>query len=167
MNAPEFSRIVRAHEVGLRREQAIEADAAERTALATRFSLLTLDRLTATLAAAREATGIRITGSFAASGAQPCVTSGDPVPFSIAEPVALLLTDAVPGGEDVELAESDLDVEPLTGDEIDFGEIAAQALALALDPWPRAPGASAPGVIDEDAARRLANPFSVLKGGRD
>ncbi len=166
MKAPEFSRVIRAHEVGQRREQAIDAEAGERAALADRFRLLTLDRLTATLAATREAAGIRIAGSIAASGTQPCVASGEPVPFAIAEPLALLLTEAVPGGEDIELGEADLEVEQLSGDEIDLGEIAAQALALALDPWPRAAGVAVPGVIDEDAAKRLANPFSVLKGGK-
>ena len=42
------------------------------------------------------------------------------------------------------LADADLDTETLDGDVIDLGEIAAQALALALDPYPRST-APAPG----------------------
>jgi hypothetical protein len=35
--------------------------------------------------------------------------------------------------------------EPFEGDAIDIGEAVAQQLALALDPYPRAPGASLEG----------------------
>jgi hypothetical protein len=52
----------------------------------------------------------------------------------------------------------------LTGDVIDIGEIAAQALALALNPYPRST-APAPGVISEEAARAASNPFAVLRKG--
>jgi hypothetical protein len=45
-----------------------------------------------------------------------------------------------------------------------MGEIAAQALALALDPYPRSTLA-APGVISESEARVASSPFSVLRKG--
>lgn len=167
--AAEFSRPFPIREVGTAiggttRQQMIEAEAPERAALATRFGLLELDRLTAALELHREAAGIRVTGQVHASGAQRCVATAEPIPFLITEAVALLLTEATPGGDDVELAEPDLDTEPLSGDTIDMGEIAAQALALGLDPYPRSASA-APGVISEAAARAAASPFSVLKNG--
>ena len=156
---PEFSRPLRAHEIGGNpRHQQIEATAAEREALAKRFDLLTLDRLR------RDAAGIRVTGRIDAGGAQPCVATAEPVPFVLAEPIALLLTEGAAVADEIELADSDLDSEALVGDIIDIGEIAAQALALALDPYPRS-AAPAPGVISEDAARAAANPFSVLRKG--
>ena len=86
------------------------------------------------------------------------------MPFLITEPVALLLTESLPEGDEIELADADLDSEPLTGDVIDIGEIAAQALALALNPYPRST-APAPGVISEEAARAASNPFAVLRKG--
>lgn len=160
---PEFSRPIRAHEIaGVLRQQMIEADDEERQALARRFSLLSLERLTAAVELRREAAGIRVTGQVHASGEQACVATGEPLPFLVTEPIALLLTETAPEGDEVELAESDLDTEPLTGDIIDMGEIAAQALALGLDPYPRSAKA-APGVISEEAARAKASPFSVLK----
>lgn len=161
---PEFSRPFRAHDVGTHtRQQMIEAEPDERLALATRFDLLTLDRLTAALELRREAVGIRVTGQVHASGEQACVTSGEPVPFLITDRVAMLLTEAQPDGDDVELADADLDAEPLGGDIIDMGEIAAQALALALDPYPRAPHAKVAGVITEEQARAASSPFAALK----
>jgi uncharacterized metal-binding protein YceD (DUF177 family) len=162
---PEFSRPLRAHDIGGNpRRQAIEANAAERAALAARFDLLALDRLVADITLRRDAAGIRITGQIDAAGAQPCVATAEPVSFLIAEPVALLLTENLPEGDEIELADADLDSEPLTGDVIDIGEIAAQALALALDPYPRSTS-PAPGVISEDAARAASNPFAVLRKG--
>lgn len=162
---PEFSRPFRAHDIGgMNRHQMIEADESERVALARRFSLVALDRLTAALELKREAGGVRVTGQVHASGEQACVATGEPLPFLITEPIALLLTDAAPDSDEIELAEPDLDTEPLAGDIIDMGEIAAQALALGLDPYPRS-SAPAPGVITEDEARVAASPFSVLKKG--
>jgi uncharacterized metal-binding protein YceD (DUF177 family) len=160
---PEFSRPFRAHDIGgMNRQQMIEAEPDELAALARRFGLLSLDRLTAALELRREASGVRVTGQVHASGEQACVATGEPLPFLVTEPVSLLLTETTPEGDEIELADTDLDTEPLSGDIIDMGEIAAQALALGLDPYPRSAKA-APGVISEEAARAAASPFSVLK----
>ena len=160
---PEFSRLFRAHDVGGHvRQQAIEADADERAALATRFGLLTLARLTAAFDLRREAAGIRVTGQVHGSGDQVCVATAEAVPFLLTEAVAILLSEAGPDGDEMELTAGELDIEPLNGDIIDLGEIAAQALALALDPYPRST-AAAPGVLSEEQARMVSSPFSVLR----
>ncbi len=161
----EFSHILRAHEIGgIPKKLSLAADDAQRAALVDRFDLISLDRLTATLELRREAAGIRVTGDVEAIGAQPCVASGEPVPFTLKDSIALLLTEAAPDGGEIELDSGDLDVEPLDGDEIDAGEIAAQAFALALDPYPRLPGPVA-GIISEDDAIAARSPFAVLKKG--
>jgi uncharacterized metal-binding protein YceD (DUF177 family) len=159
---PEFSHVVRAHEIGSPKPFVLEADAGQRAALASRFTLLSLDRLTAALEVKRDTNGIRINGQVHGAGTQPCVASGEPVPFLVTERIALLLTEATPEGGEIELSSDDLDVEPLAGDIIDLGEIAAQGLALGLDPYPRLP-VSVPGVISEDEAVALRSPFAVLK----
>lgn len=160
---PEFSHVLRAHEIGgTVRRVALAADAGERAALAARFGLISLASLTANLDVKREAAGIRVTGIVKGTGEQACVASAEPVPFRLKETVALLLADAPEAG-DIELAADDLDVEPLTGDIVDLGEIAAQALALGLDPYPRKPG-NVPGLISEEEAAMARSPFAVLKG---
>lgn len=160
---PEFSRHFRAHDVaGMTRQQMIEAEPHERAALAKRFGLLALDRLTAALELRRDAAGIRVTGQVHASGEQPCVATAEPVPFLLTESVAILLTEARPEGDEIELHEPDLETEILEGDIIDLGEIAAQALALALDPYPRST-LPAPGIITEAEARAASSPFAILK----
>lgn len=160
---PEYSHILRAHEIGgVIKRLMLETNDSERAALARRFNLLTLDQLTAALEVKREATGIRITGQVHGAGTQPCVASAEPVPFLVTERIALLLTPETPPGGDQELSSNDLEVEPLVGDIVDLGEIAAQAFALGLDPYPRLP-VRVPGVISEDEAIALRSPFAVLK----
>lgn len=162
---PEFSHIVRAHEIGGTPKQLmLDANEAERAALVVRFTLLSLDRLTAALEVKREATGIRVIGQVHGAGTQPCVASAEPVPFLVTERIALLLTQDAPDAGDLELSSSDLDVEALDGDVVDVGEIAAQAFALGLDPYPRLAGSVA-GVISEAEAIALRSPFAVLKKG--
>ncbi len=160
---PEFSHILRAHEIGgtIRRVE-LAANDSERAALATRFGLISLASLTASLEVKREAAGIRVTGIVKGAGEQACVASAEPIAFRLKEAVALLLA-AVPDAGEMELAADDLDVEPLASDIVDLGEIAAQALALGLDPYPRLPG-NVPGVISEEEAIIARSPFAVLKG---
>ena len=160
---PEFSRPCRVAEIGSGgRRHDIAATDDERAALAARFGLLMLDDLTASLDVRREAAGIRVAGSVSARGSQPCVATADPVPFLIAENLSLLFTESQPEGSEIELSDDDFDVEPLAGDTIDLGEIAAQAFGLALDPYPRS-ASPAPGVISEAEARAAASPFAALK----
>ena len=175
---PEFSRLVRVRDIGtLARSEALVATPAERAALATRFGLLTLDSLTADLMLRQGAAGIEVRGQFAATGAQPCAVSAEPVPFALTEPVALQFSAAVSEAEELELSDTDLDTLPLDGDEIDLGEAVAQSLGLALDPYPRAPAElraeAARFIISEEeaaaraeAAKAAANPFSALLSGR-
>jgi len=168
MTTPEFSRPLKLDTLGEARPITIEADEAERTALAARFGLLSLDRLTATADVARDGETVRVSGRLQAAVTQACVASGEPVPATLDE--AFLLRFEPEGGaelEEIELDEADLDVIAYEGSAVDLGEAAAQTLALALDPFPRAPNATdalrAAGVIGEEDA----GPFAALKALRD
>lgn len=175
---PEFSRIVRAHDIGgLARHESMTARPVERAALAERFDLLALDALAAELDVVRDAGGIRVTGRFTASGTQPCAVSAEPVPFALDEGIDLHFSDHATDAGELELSVPDLDVLPLDGDQLDLGEAVAQSFGLALDPYPRAPeevrAAVARFVTTEEAeAARVAaekaraNPFAVLRGGK-
>ena len=69
--------------------------------------------------------------------------------------------------EEVELTADDLDLMPVDGGAIDLGEAVAETMALALDPFPRGPGAAAAlkaaGVISEEEAK----PLGALAGLKD
>jgi hypothetical protein len=167
---PEFSRLVDLTRLG--DEEAlydIEADARERKALARRFGLLDLPRLAAQVRMRRAGGGVRVRLALEADLVQACVVTLEPVAAHVEESASVLFApEARPGQPfEIDLSAFEGDIpEPLEGDSIDIGELTAQYLALALDPYPRAPGvrfeAYFSGPKGEGAARR-PGPFSALE----
>lgn len=141
----------------------LEASPAECAALAKRFGLIALERLEANVTLRWRAGGqLTLEGRLKAAVVQRCVVSLEPVPQQIDEPIRLTYSrhaeaEAAAGDE-----ESGFDADapdPLQPGDLDLGEEVAQALSLALDPYPRAPGATlaAGGGADE------TSPFAALK----
>ncbi len=169
--APEFSRVIDLASLpaaGVRR--AIEAEPAEREALAKRFGLPAIAALSARLEIvpirAGGVAGARVTGDFAARVTQTCVVSLEPFETDVAEPIALdlLPPEALEAGEDADLYH-DENVEPLDGDALDVGELVAQHLSLALDPHPRRPGARfepGPDAVGDSGVVTGDKPFAAL-----
>lgn len=163
---PEWSRPERVDTIGDRgHDVAIEADETERAALARRFDLLAIDRLQARFAIRREAGAIVADGRVTGAVVQACSASGVPVPATVDEPVTLRFVDDLgPSEEELELSADALDTLPIENGAIDLGEAAAETLALALDPFPRAPDAEAAlaeaGVLREGEVGNAA--FSAL-----
>lgn len=146
---PEFSRRVELARLGtLEAVYPIVAETAEREALAHRFDLLVLDRLEAEVRLHRLSGEIvQVQGELAADVVQACVVSLEPVHGSIQEKFTLLYGPSEPDDGVLIDLETEI-VEPFDGTAIDIGEAVAQQLALALDPYPRAPGASLAGSGD-------------------
>ena len=171
MSAPEFSRPVRLDTLGSEpRALTIEAEAAECAALAKRFGLVAIERLSADARLVRKGTEIMASGRLAAAVVQSCVASGEPVAAAVDEPFELIFRpppSEIRPDEEVELNEAELDIVFYEGGSIDIGEAVAETMALSLDPFPRAPGADevlkAAGVKSEDEA----GPFGALAGLRD
>jgi len=119
----------------------LEATPEERRGLAERFDVLRIDSLSGHARLERCGEGmIRLRGRLAAEVVQACVISLEEVRSTVDESFECRFTR--PGAVDADLA-WDQDVEPLAGAELDVGEIFAQQLALALDPYPRAADAYA------------------------
>jgi uncharacterized metal-binding protein YceD (DUF177 family) len=119
-----------------------EASAEERKALAADLGLLSLRklRLTGEIApAGRDA--MELTARLVAVVDQPCVVTLAAVRTEIDEALRrrFVADLPVPEGDEVEMPEDDT-VEPMP-EVIDLAEVAAEALALALPLYPRAPGA--------------------------
>lgn len=169
MTAPEFSRPERLDAIGAApRSVTIAANAEERAALARRFDLASLDALAAEFAVRRETAGIVANGRVTATLAQACSVTGEPLPVTLDEEVALRFVPEGGASEDeIELGSDALDTMTYTGGAIDLGEAAAETIALVLDPFPRGPNASATlreaGVLSEAEA----GPFGALAGLRD
>ena len=172
---PEFSRPVRIDTLGVGpRRVDIEANADERAALAARFALVSIDRLSAEAEVTRGGETVVASGRLDAAVVQSCVASGDPVPATLAEDFRVEFRphpDAAGPEEEVELGEAELDVVFYDGGAIDLGEAVAETLSLALDPFPRSAAAEAAlreaGVKSEEEARAESSPFAALKALTD
>jgi uncharacterized metal-binding protein YceD (DUF177 family) len=166
---PEFSRLQRRDTIGSTEHTvSISATEEERAALATRFGLIALDRLEATLRIRTDAAGIVAHGTVTADVVQACSVTDEPLKVAVNEDIAVrfIEEDAV-NEEEIELSEDALDTMFYTGGGIDIGEAAAETVALAIDPFLRGPNAArvlkAAGVISEDDAK----PAGALAGLRD
>jgi uncharacterized metal-binding protein YceD (DUF177 family) len=110
--------------------------------------------------------GWRLDARLGATVVQTCVVSLDPVTTRIDQPVARSwLPRAAPGAAEIVIdPDEDDEIEPL-GERIDLGLVAVEALALALPPYPRKPGASLGEIAaaEEDAPKPFAG-LAALRG---
>jgi uncharacterized metal-binding protein YceD (DUF177 family) len=156
----EFSRPVPLSRIGPEpHRQEISAGAAERDALARRFDLIALDRLSASVELVkRDDRLVLLRARFDAAFVQSCVVTLDPVNGEVSQEFALLY--GPPDMEDhIGDTDDDAAFEPLTGVTIDVGEAVAQEFSLALPPFPRAADAH----VEEAASPPTHDqPFAAL-----
>jgi hypothetical protein len=148
----------------------IAADEAQRLALAAEYDLLSVENYRAELLVAPwKRHGVKVTGRVEADITQACVVTLDPVAAHIDEEVeGLFLPDDSKlgrlgfegGGEILLAAEGPDSPETFHGDTIDVGALAEQFFGMAIDPYPRKPGASLEGgaggdVVESEFQRRL------------
>lgn len=152
-----------------------EADSRELVELAKVWKVVSVEALSADLQINRwKRDGIRVKGKVCARLTQECVVTLDPIETRIEEefeqifvPEGSKLARVVTGSA----AEMVLDPdgpdlpETFAGDTLDVGPIISEFVALAIDPYPRKPGAEFADHIeldDEQAAKR-PSPFAALK----
>lgn len=150
----------------------LEANEAERAALAERFGIVAVNAFTADLTLHRKGREVLAEGSMAADIVQSCAVSGEDLPVTLREAVALRF---VPDDqldqthEEVELEADELDEIPYSGTQIDLGEALAQSLALAIDPFLTGPNADEArrrgGILDEAASGPFAALAALKKDG--
>lgn len=143
--APEFSRPVQVERLRAGGEQVdLVASPAECAAVAHRLGLESVAGLEAGLRLVPQGRGIvAAEGAVRARVVQVCVVSVEPFEQALDIPLRLVFR---PGTEADLAADQTLDPEsedevPYEGGRVDLGEAVVETLALALDPWPRRPGA--------------------------
>ena len=130
----------------------VEANERQREALAAEHDLLSVESYRADLLVTSwKRNGVKVTGRVEADITQACIVTLDPVTAHIDESVeALFLPEQSKlgregfegGGEIVLDADGPDSPETFSGDTIDVGALAEQFFGLAIDPYPRKPGAS-------------------------
>jgi hypothetical protein len=155
---PELHRPVRLEHIGAGVVVEVKANPDERAALAARLGLVSVDSLHCTFDLARMIGGcVPARGMLRAVVVQACVVSLEPFEATVAEDFEVRFVPEGTESDEVDLEA--VDELPYSGSVLDLGEAAAEQLALALDPFPRKPGAELPeGADDEGGA------FSVLRG---
>jgi uncharacterized metal-binding protein YceD (DUF177 family) len=172
MSGPVLSRNVALAGLGGTTTIDVTPTAEQRAALAAAYDLLDVHALSATVTVAGEAGGaVNVAGRVIADISQACVVTLDPVTQHIDEAFAMRfvrpgspeLPPPVRPHEDVVVDPAAPDPpEVLAGSTIDVGPIIEEAFVLAIDPYPRSPGA-----VLSEAARDAApteSPFAVLAG---
>ena len=172
----EFSRTYRIDTIGgTPRQVSIAADAAEREALARRFHLIGIERLSAEATLIRSGETVTAVGKASASVTQSCVATGEPVPAIVDENFRIEFRpppDGAPSAdEEIELSEGELDVVFYDGSAVDLGDAVAETVSLALDPFPRSSQAEqalrAAGVKSEEEVKAESSPFAALAALKD
>lgn len=172
----EFSRPLRLAEVpadGLSLQ--LDATASERTAVARRLGLLSLDLLQGALSIRPLARGgLELTGSMQAKLEQSCVATLEALPVEVSRPLNLRFLDEDAFRQHESTQEDPLDgpdVEPMpSGETLDLGELLVEELSLALDPYPRQTDAGftdlslGPDGSADGASGKSGSPFAVLEG---
>lgn len=151
---------------------AVATDAAERAGIAAMLDLPSVEKLEARYALTRNGDRVRLEGEIDAALHQTCIVSLDAFPVTLSVPLKLDFAPEEPEaprrrntGEDdgeidieVRLNEDD-PPEPIVDGVIDLGTVTLEFLALALDPYPRKPGAAFAEPAPEEPPE---SPFAAL-----
>jgi uncharacterized metal-binding protein YceD (DUF177 family) len=158
----------------------ITASDGERAALAKRFGFLELPAFTVRVTVDRRPGGqIVVEGRLRGRIIQACVLTLDPVTQDLDDAFRIVFKQDLADDLDPESGEAVLNAhadapEPLEGNMLDIGELVAEQLSLAADPYPRRPGAKLEDILPKSRAgsRRGApeqrrHPFAGLAALRD
>src|SRR5690348_16871803 len=158
----------------------IAASDGERAALAKRFGFLGLPAFSARVTVDRRPGGqVVVEGRLRGRIVQACILTLDPVTQDLDEAFRIVFKQDLAEERDPESGEALIAAhadapEPLSGNMLDVGEIAAEQLSLAADPYPRSPGAKLEDVMPKPRPSGRAgrgeqrrHPFAGLAALRD
>lgn len=173
----EFSHVVQVDRVGPEGILLqLSASSAQRETLARQLQIPAVLNLSAQVRVVPDpvlAGHFLLKGQFEAEVEQTCVVSLEPVRQHVGEaflrrfaPSAAADPAPEADGDEAEWLDPEAEdpPEPLQDGAVDAGAVVAEALALALDPYPRKPGAGLPeGYRPDPEASEKVSPFAALK----
>ena len=158
----------------------IAASATERAALAARFGFIALPAFSARVTVDRRiGDQVVVEGRLRGTLVQSCSLSLDPVTQDFDETFRLVFQDGLSEDRDPDSGDALIDAqadapEPLPSRRLDVGEIVAEQLSLAADPYPRRAGVKLEDVLPEPRgghrtghAENRLHPFAGLAALRD
>lgn len=158
----------------------VVASEGERAALARRFGFLALPAFSARVTVDRRPGGqIVVEGRLKGRIVQSCILTLDPVAQDLDDTFRIVFKQGLEEERDVESGEAILNAqadapEPISGNMLDVGEIIAEQLSLAAEPYPRKSGAKLEDVLPKPRGGRPGgrpeqrrHPFAGLAALRD
>ena len=143
----------------------IAAGATERAEVARELGVLNLVRLEATmvLEPTLDRKGLHLRGTIEADLVQECVVSLEPVPAALSLLVVRqYVTGDSPRAEALVDPDAEDPPESLGDQRIDLAAVIVEAVALEMEPYPRAPGSEFSGYENPSENGATAGPFAVL-----
>ena len=172
IEAPEFSRPITIGDLESDVERFdVSASDEERADLARRLGILSIERLEATVHLSVRLGGLHagLSGDLSADVWQACVVTLEPVPATVEAHFERTFgpqDNFAPGAEVMISMEEEDPPDPMETGVVDIGEVVAEELSLALNPFPRVPGAefdsyssTGPDATEEE---QPAGPFARL-----
>lgn len=158
----------------------IAASDSERVALAKRFGFLGLPAFSARVTVDRRPGGqVVVEGRLRGRIVQACILTLDPVTQDLDEAFRIVFKQDLAEERDPESGEALVSAhtdapEPLTGSQLDVGEIVAEQLSLAAEPYPRKQGVKLEDVLPKPRKEgrhgrqeQRRHPFAGLAALRD
>ncbi|MFW2343652.1 YceD family protein [Brevundimonas sp.] len=159
---PVLVEAVRINQIGEKRTFSLAPDAETRRAIAMWLKILDLPRFEAELTLVPARTGWHLSGRLTGQAIQACGLTLEPIEEQINDTFGMDFVEAEEAGDasEVEVILDEDSPDIITDGRIDVSRHVLEHLSLALDPFPRKPGAVF--VAPEETAE--ISPFAVLKG---
>ena len=156
---PELHRPLSLDHIGPRGlDLTVEANPAECSALATRMNIAAVLALSCAFQLIRQGRDVVLArGTLRARVTQTCVISLEDFDAPVQETFQVRFVPSEQQSDEID-PEADDEI-PFEGNQIDLGELAAEQLGLALDPYPRMLGVEIPAAEDDPEA----HPFAALR----
>ena len=142
----------------------LEANEAERAALAQRFGLVAIERLAATVTLDADGKAVNASGRLRAGVVQSCAVSGEDLP--VTHPTSRSACASCPSARSMPKRSSSAATRStrssIAGDTFDLGEAVAQSLALAIDPYAVGPEAERARREAGFSDKGASGPFAAL-----
>lgn len=147
----------------LKDAQSFELSASDdaRAEIAARLDVPAVVALSGSVRVTPTAEGATVDGAVNALLTRRCVVTLEPMDERIAERFDIRFAREAAADAEIELDLDDEWTEPLNGDTLDLADILVQQVALAMDPYPRIPGAETPAELRPSAED--VSPFAALR----
>ncbi len=159
---PVLLEAVRINQIGEKRTFSLAPDAEARRAIAKWLKILDLPRFEAELTLVPSRAGWHLSGRLTAEAVQACGLTLEPVEEQINDTFGMdfVEADEASDASEVEVVLDEDSPDIITDGRIDISRHVLEHLSLALNPFPRKPGA----VFEPPEETAEISPFAILKG---